>query len=140
MARRSPMNARYQKNTGPAGKTRRSASAAKPKREAGGQAPAPAKKKGERPSFREALRGGPSTPEMKKWRRVWAVLIAVAFATALIAAFVPFVKTNRPLAMALIVIYLICLGGAFYVDLRIIRKLRAQATADAKAADKSKKK
>ncbi len=124
MARRSPLNPRYQKNTGPAGKTRRSASSAKPKREAGGHAPAPKKAK---PTLREALRGGPSTPEMKRWRQIWWGAIGAAFVVALLAAFVPAVKNNRVLLLAATVAYLVFLGGAVYIDLGIIRKLRREA-------------
>lgn len=132
MARRSPLNPRYQKDTGPAGKTRRSAAAAKPKREAGGRgeaAPAP-KKSGS--SFRDAVRSVPSTPEMKRWRRIWWALIGLALVALLPSLFIPAVRADRTLSTILLAIYVIFLGGAFYIDLGIIRKLRARATAEAK--------
>ena len=137
MARRSPLNARYQKNTGPAGKTRRSASAAKPKREAGGQAPATAKKKADRPSLRQAFASQPQTPEMKQWRRVWWILIVGAFALAITAGFVPFVQQQPVLRIGVMVAYLVALGGALYIDLGVIRKMRAKADASGKS-DKKK--
>lgn len=137
MARRSPMNPRYQKNTGPAGHTRRSASAARPKREAGASAPASPKKKTERPSLREAFTAQ-QTPEMKKWRRVWWVLIVLAFAFALIAGFVKPVQQIPAVRIAVMAAYLAALGAALYVDLGIIRKMRNKAAADAKGAKKEK--
>ena len=140
MARRSPLNARYQKDTGPAGKTRRSASSAKPKREAGESgSPAPRKKKSStRPTLREAFAGQPSTPEMKKWRTLWWVLIVVAFVLAIVAALVPYFREQPALRLGLMVAYVIALGAALYIDFSIIRKLRAKAVADGKAADKKR--
>lgn len=71
MARRSPMNARYQKNTGPSGKTRKSAAAAKPKRASSG---APEKGKSSA-TKRTPLVINPPTEEFRYWRRVWWILL-----------------------------------------------------------------
>ncbi len=135
MARRSAMNARYQKNTAPAGKTRRSASAAKPKREAGTQgASSKAKTKAKRPGLRKAMASVPSTPEMKRWRWVWIGLIVLALIIAALMAFVPAVRSKYLYAGS--VLYVAALGGAVYVDFAIIRKLRLAAVAAQKAAKK----
>lgn len=135
MARRSAMNARYQKNTAPAGKTRRSASAAKPKREAGTQgASSKAKAKAKRPGFRKAMASVPSTPEMRRWRWVWIGLIVLALIIAALMAFVPAVRSKYLYAGS--VLYVAALGGAVYVDFTIIRKLRLAAVAAQKAAKK----
>jgi hypothetical protein len=135
MSRRSPMNERYQKNTSPAGKTRRSASSAKPKREAGGQSPAPKKSK-PRPRLRDSLSSGPSTPEIQRWRRIWWIGIGLALVTALVAWLVPAVRYNRALSAASIALYLVFLGGAVYIDMFVIRKLRKQAQDAARAKGK----
>lgn len=137
MARRSAMNARYQKNTAPAGKTRRSASAAKPKREAGTQgasSKAKSKSKAKRPGLRQAMASVPSTPEMKRWRWVWIGLIVLALIIAALMAFVPAVRSKYLYAGS--VLYVAALGGAVYVDFAIIRKLRLAAVAAQKAAKK----
>jgi hypothetical protein len=85
MARRSVSNDRYRVEQ--KGKTRKSASAAKPKREAGVAAgTTPAKKKPEkkgatrwgRGPARDPIPQMPSTPEMKTLRRYWWVLIGAA--------------------------------------------------------------
>lgn len=139
MARRSAMNARYQKNTAPAGKTRRSASAAKPKREAGTQgasSKAKAKSKAKRPGLRQAMASVPSTPEMRRWRWVWIGLIVLALIIAALMAFVPALRSNRTYLYAGSVLYVAALGGAVYVDFAIIRKLRLAAVAAQKAAKK----
>ena len=137
MARRSAMNARYQKNTAPAGKTRRSASAAKPKREAGTHgASSKAKAKSKRPGLRKAMASVPSTPEMKRWRWVWIGLIVLALIIAALMAFVPALRSNRTYLYAGSVLYVAALGGAVYVDFTIIRKLRLAAVAAQKAAKK----
>lgn len=71
MARRSPMNARYQKNTGPAGKTRKSAAAAKPKRASSGTA----EKSKSTSTKRAPLAINPPTEEFRYWRRIWWILL-----------------------------------------------------------------
>ena len=132
MARRSPLNPRYQKDTGPAGKTRRSAAAVKPKREAGGRAPAAPASRKPRSSFREAIRNTPSTPEMKRWRRLWWVAVLLAFVVALATAFLPQIRANRALVIAFTVVYLASLSAALYIDIGVIRKLRGKAQTGAK--------
>ena len=83
MARRNPMNERYGKHTAPAGKTRKSAASAKPKR-AIADAPSAKKRPAPAASKRSRIVMNPSTPEFKKWRRVlWAFLIlAMVVSTA----------------------------------------------------------
>ena len=71
MARRSPLNPRYQKHTSPSGKTRKSAAAAKPKRE-GGAAPASPKSGSAK---RAPLVINPPTEEFRYWRRIWWILL-----------------------------------------------------------------
>jgi Flp pilus assembly protein TadB len=139
------MNPRYQKNTAPAGKTKRSASAAKPKREAGAQTGSTSVKKSsatkpaQRQSLREAWRSMPSSPEMKRWRRIWLALIAAALLVAVVVGFVPGIRDNRTALMAGTVVYVITLGAAVYIDFAVIRPLRNKAVAEQKAAEKKGK-
>jgi len=98
MARRSPLNPRYQKNTGPAGKTRRSSSAMKPKREVGastssGGAKKPAPKRG------QAINRDVS-PEMRLWQRVNYGLMALVIIGAAGYWFFAQQLHNRGLAQA----------------------------------------
>ncbi len=72
------MNQRYQKQGLPAGKTRRSAASAKPKRSVG---TAPVKAKSSKPaSAKQSYVMHPPTPEYTLWRRIWWVLLGVAIA------------------------------------------------------------
>ena len=81
MARRSPNNARYQKYTGPEGKTRKSAAAAKPKKR---RAPGQVERRRSRRSSsksrsaprRSAMRN-PDTPEFNACRRSWWIALGV---------------------------------------------------------------
>lgn len=73
MARRSPTNARYQKFQEPAGKTRKSAAAAKPSRKSAD--PSAAKAKSGSSAKRGAARMDPQTPEFKALRTRWWMLL-----------------------------------------------------------------
>ena len=79
------MNARYQKNTLPAGKTRKSAAASTPSRKGGGAATSSSS--GTKKPARGAVQIDPQTPEFKQYRRWWWIslmtgmaLVAVSFA------------------------------------------------------------
>jgi hypothetical protein len=130
------MNARYQKDTGPSGKTRRSASAAKPKREVGGQAPVPAKKKTERPRVRDAFKPVvPDTDEIKRWARTRWWLIGAAVVVALFALS-PVARTNSIVTYATFIVYALLLGGGILIDIMKIRPLREAEKARLKAEKK----
>ena len=128
------------------GKTRKSASSAKPKREAGvstSAVPAKAAAKGVQRRWwqagggaRQPLPSAPSTPEMKKLRRIWWGLMVAAVLTAL--AMVPASgMKNRALDYALIAFYVIVLGSALYLEFGPLRKARQAAVASAKKGAKS---
>lgn len=130
------MNARYQKDTGPAGKTRRSASAAKPKREVGGQAVAPAKKKADRPRMRDALKPVvPDTEEIKRWARTRWWLIGAAVVAALFAL-TPIARVNSIVTYATFIVYALLLGAGILIDVAKIRPLREAEKARLKAEKK----
>jgi hypothetical protein len=138
MARRSVSNDRYRVEQ--KGKTRKSASAAKPKREAGVAAgTTPAKKKSAkkgavrwgRGPARDPLPQVPSTPQMKELRRYWWVLIGVAILLAV--AMIPISKMkNTTLDSVLFGVYAAALAGALYLEFGPLRKARLAAIAEAK--------
>jgi hypothetical protein len=75
VARRSPTNARYQKFQEPAGKTRKSAAAAKPSRKAAGAPASSSKSKSGSSASRSAGRLDPQTPEFRRLRTMWWSLL-----------------------------------------------------------------
>ncbi|MCL2438642.1 MAG: hypothetical protein FWE48_00125 [Coriobacteriia bacterium] len=86
MARRSPMNNRYQKGTEPKGVTRKSAASAKPKRAIGEQNSSSktggkkaSGKKGDAKKRSSFLREMPDTPEYKQQRKIWWYCLGAAF-------------------------------------------------------------
>ncbi|GAB4291819.1 MAG: hypothetical protein Kow0067_18510 [Coriobacteriia bacterium] len=141
MSRRSASNDRYQRKDKKAGSTRRSASSAKPKRAAGSAAPSaskPAKKQPQKKSrFFQPL---PTTPEIKKWRRVWFVMIVIALAGFAVAMWAD--QTGQAPALRYIPLA-VEVGGvsaAIAIDIFVIRKLRKQALKDEMAGTSGKKK
>ena len=136
MARRSPMNERYQKQNAHSGSTRKSASSAKPKRSAGTYSSAAASKAPDKKkkSWSELV---PTTPEIKRWRRIWYVLLAIAVASFGLAYWGQHIE-NTLLSGVGFAVELVSVGVAIAIDLVIIRKLRAQAVKDQAAAKKGK--
>ena len=137
MARRSAMNDRYRVEQ--KGHTRKSASSAKPKREAGTTATTAKKPaKSAKPKLfgkgpaREPVGAIPSTPEMKKMRRYWWIAMGVAIVIAV--AMVPISKyKNSALDSALFGLYAVALSAALYLEFGPLRKMRREAVAAAKA-------
>lgn len=129
------MNERYQKQNAHAGKTRKSASSAKPKREAGTYSGSTAKKapvKKKKPTWSEMV---PSTPEIKKWRRIWYVLLIIAVAGFGVAYWGQRI-TNTTMATVGFIIELTAVGIAIAIDLVVIRKLRTEAIKERAAGGK----
>ncbi|GAV31892.1 hypothetical protein emb_1c0533 [Coriobacteriaceae bacterium EMTCatB1] len=121
MARRSPLNPRYQKHA-KVGSTKKSASSLKPKREAGSAPSAPSKPK-QPAEKKRALPALPTSPEIQRWRRIWWALFAVMIVTAAVS-YLPSLRHNataQRIGMAV-------LTGAFfpamYIELVVIRRLR----------------
>jgi hypothetical protein len=145
MARRSVTNDRYRVEQ--KGHTRKSASAAKPKREAGESAASStskkpvkkgAAKKGAtrwgRGAAREPLPTVPSTPQMKALRRYWWILIGTAIVLAV--AMIPIQQLkNQTLDSVLFGVYAAALGGALYLEFGPLRRARKAAIAEAKAKE-----
>jgi hypothetical protein len=149
MSRRSVGNDRYRVER--SGKTRKSASAAKPKREAGAAASDSAKKKPKKAgkkSLTQTLFGKGEartpvprvepTPEMKIMRRWWWGLMGAAIIIAV--AMVPVSKmNNKTVDSVLFGVYAAALGGALYLEFGPLRKARLAAIDAAKTGGKSKK-
>jgi hypothetical protein len=115
------MNERYQRNTAPAGKTRKSAAAAKPKRDAGtaGKSKSAAKK-------RSAFLGDPKTEEFRQLRKVWWILlIASLVITASSIAVQEFTEYSK-LASGLLGLGYTLIFWAVFLDFFKIRKLRKE--------------
>ncbi|MFA5844831.1 MAG: hypothetical protein WC971_08405 [Coriobacteriia bacterium] len=133
MARRSPFNARYTEPGKKGGSTRKSASSMKPKRAAGevaGRKSATAK-----PAVKRKPWQLPSSPEIKKWRRVWWVFMGVAILSAA-SILVPPVKGSTDLQRISLAIEVSGLAAALYIDFAIVRKLRKELIAGAKSGKK----
>jgi hypothetical protein len=145
MARRSVGNDRYRVEQ--KGHTRKSASAAKPKRGAGVAAgsdsakkKAPAKKTAAGKTTPRWGRGpsraaGPrfeSTPQIKQLRRYWWILIGVALALAVAMLFTNSLG-NKALDSALLGLYAAALCGSLYLEFGPLRKARLAAIAEARA-------
>ena len=127
MARRSAMNERYQKNSLPPGKTRKSAAAAKPKRTASsGSTTSSSSSKGSSAKKREPLVMHPDTPEYKKWRRIWWACLVVAIVLSTVSWFVlRGGDANRTAGMVVLGAAYAAIAAALVVDWTRLRKIRA---------------
>jgi hypothetical protein len=133
MAQRSPYNDRYKVDQ--KGKTRKSASSAKPKRAVADLTPAetakkPVKKKGlfgrTQAASRPAAPALQPTPRMKQLRLIWWVLWVVALADALGILYLQRAGASyasfAPYGWG---IWFVAMAGAFYLEFIPIRKERA---------------
>jgi hypothetical protein len=143
VARRSPLNARYQKYTEPAGKTRKSAAAAKPARKSAEPAPAGASKsKGS--SARGPVRVDPQTPEFKRIRRIWwgSLIVGVVLVTAswALRSYAQAFAYASTVANVTLVLAYACIAFALYLDFAKMRPMRQAAkSGGGKAASSAKK-
>jgi hypothetical protein len=152
MSQRSPYNDRYKVEQ--KGKTRKSASAAKPKRAVADLTPAEgpvgkasSKRRWWQPnptSSSSNTQAIPVTPQMRKLRRLWWIMWGASLALAVVilllqqaarsnAAFSPFVI---PAWAA----WLGCMAVAFYLEFVPLRKARLAAVEAARSGDKGGKK
>jgi len=139
MARRSPTNERYQKSTAPAGKTRRSAASAKPKR-SGESDSAPVKSTGSAKSKPGPTRAGfsahPPTDEYRKIRRVWWVFMGTAVVLSTASWWIWRQPVDRNIGTAVLALAYASIGVAIWIDWTKMRPMRQQW---AKEQSKSKK-
>lgn len=143
LARRNPLNERYQKDTAPAGKTRRSAASAKPKRSSASPAPkpSPSSARGVRkpPPKRQPIVLNPPTAEFARWRRIWWGLLLGATLFTLVSVGIRAWLQQTLLANILLAIGYGGIFAALYVDLTKLRALRRDWMESQKAAASGKK-
>jgi uncharacterized membrane protein len=153
MSQRSPYNDRNKVDQ--KGKTRKSASSAKPKRAVADLTPAdsPKKPKAKQKSSawgraKAAWKSDSTTvaaaiegaPRMKQLRRTWWMLWGGALAIAVGILVLQQLKFNNPAIMAVAwALWLAAMGGAFYIEFVPIRKEREALLAASKAGGKPKK-
>lgn len=175
MTQRNFQNARNQ-GDGPKGKSKKSASSAKLKSKAGASVYAPSKevkakrakdaakakkgqpvdKKGVDPLEQQRRRERAMVsmmrdlPEYKRWRRIWWVVMIVAF-VIIILTWVPnmlissgmlstdFQETAAQVSSIGFIVALVALAAAFYIDLRKIRKIQKAQEAKARNLTKSER-
>ncbi len=134
MARRAPNNPRYQKYTGPEGKTRKSAAAAKPKKASSSSSkPSGGKSSsGSKPKSRSsaiAMRN-PETPEFKAYRRQWWIALVIGLVLTAVSyglqryVTAPWARSGQAITLGLAYAAIIY---AFYIDWTKMRPLRKEA-------------
>jgi len=141
MARRAPNNPRYQKYTGPEGKTRKSAAAAKPKNASSGSGSKSSSKKsssGNKSTSKTsalAMRN-PDTAEFKAYRRQWWIGLIVGLALTAVSwalqvyVTAPWARTAQAVTLGMAYA---SIGFAFYIDWKKMRPLRKEAYEAAKS-------
>jgi hypothetical protein len=129
MSQRSYTNDRYRKDA-KIGSTRKSASKAKPIRKQGSvESATPAGKPKKTKDPNKDFAGLPTSPEIKKWRRVWWALLLGGLALISVAALVPGLRENNTVQSAVFALVLGASVTALFIDLRIIRKLQKELIA-----------
>lgn len=124
MARRSAQNPRYRKDA-QVGSTRRSASSAKPKREAGEAGSSGGKASGSKGSSakgKPSVPFEPDTPEFKRWRKIWLGLLLGAVVFSVGAWF----GKETPAGSIGLVLAYAALFGALWIDFTKIRRMRKE--------------
>jgi hypothetical protein len=145
MATRSPYNDRYKVDQ--KGKTRRSASSAKPKRGIADMTPASSSKKvaakkkwwSAPPAANRAPVIEP-TPEMKKLRKIWWGLWGASLAIAFII--IPLNQPTNPLSRYVSIawgLWAAAMAGAFYLEFGPLRKARLKAMETVRSGSKAGK-
>ena len=128
MARRSAGNDRYRIEQ--KGQTRKSAGSLKPKREKGTVDTSMPKKstteKRKQPPQKKKYVPIPSTPEIKKWRKVWWVAIVIALLSFGVA-YLGEQQDNQVMRTVGLSIELAGVLVAINIDIFVIRRLRKEA-------------
>lgn len=125
MARRSPLNPRYGKHTAPAGKTRKSAASMKPKRSGSDRAGRDAKRPESSASKRPAMIVHPPTPEYRRWRLVWWLLLGGAIVLSTLAWWLWRDTATRTIGNWVLAAGYACIFAAITIDwvkLRVMRR------------------
>lgn len=177
MTQRNFQNARNQ-GDGPKGKSKKSASSAKLKTKAGSSVYTPTKEaraKREKDAAKARARSGQPVekkasdpaeqmrrreramvsmmrdlPEYKFWRRIWWILMIIAFAAVILTWLPNFFVSNGTLPAEFqettgwisgvgLIFALVALAAAFYIDLRKIRKIQKAQEAKARNLTKTER-
>lgn len=138
MSQRSYSNDRYRKGA-TIGSTRKSAAKAKPVRKQGstsGSSTSKPKPKGS--DIEKDWSGLPTSPEIKKWRRIWWALLLGGLAMIGIVYLVPELRVSGPVQSGVSIVVLALSLIAVFIDLRVIRKLRNELIAQTSGKKKAK--
>ena len=150
MARRSPMNNRYQKGTTPKGAARKSAASAKPKRSAGETAKSGPIKKKQNKKKNTFLREMPTSAEYKHQRKTWWNCLGASFILLILSL----VLTSTPqvysairlttdqaqhVGLVMTAMAMVFVVTAWYIDLKKIRPMVRAFEAEKTAGKKDKK-
>lgn len=135
MTQRSYSNERYRKDA-KIGSTRKSAAKAKPVRKQGVATSSVEKPKAKKDAVEKDWAGLPTSPQIKKWRRIWWVLLVGGLALIGGTYAIPELRGNEDAARVVSLIVVVLSAAAVTIDLVVIRKLRKQLilAVDKKAA------
>ncbi|MHB1017004.1 MAG: hypothetical protein ACYC2X_03805 [Coriobacteriia bacterium] len=131
MSQRSYSNERYRKGAD-LGSTRKSAASAKPVRKQGTvetTKATPAKAKAKSDGVEKDWTGLPTSPEIKKWRSIWWVLLLGGIAAIAVGYLVPELRANEDAQRIIAVVVLAASMAAVTIDLVVIRRLRKELIA-----------
>ncbi len=128
MSQRSYSNERYRKGA-EVGSTRKSAASAKPVRKQGTvdvSKSSDSKSKPKQTGPEKDWAGLPTSPEIKKWRRVWWVLLLGGIAAVALGYLVPELRANDNAQRIIAMVVLAASMTAVTIDLVVIRRLRKE--------------
>lgn len=123
MSQRSYANDRNRKGAKP-GSTRKSASSAKPVRKQGSAVSSVPSAKPKKAEIEKDWSGLPTSPEIKKWRRVWWVLLLSGLGAIGVSYLVPELRTDETVLKIVSAVVLVLSVAAILIDLVVIRRLR----------------
>ena len=126
VSQRSHSNDRNRKDA-IVGSTRKSAASAKPIRKRGTVevTKASATKKA-KPGVEKDWAGLPTSPEIKKWRRIWWVLLLGGIGAVVLGYVEPTLQASESAQWIIVMLVLVASMTAVAIDLVIIRRLRKQ--------------
>ncbi|MBN1192818.1 MAG: hypothetical protein JXA36_03895 [Coriobacteriia bacterium] len=125
MSQRSYGNDRNRKGA-KVGSTRKSAARAKPVRKQGTVEASTSSAKPKKAGQDKDWSGLPTSPEIKKWRRVWWVLLLGGMGAIAISYVVPELRNNDAVLRAVSGAVIVLSVAAVTIDLVVIRKLRKE--------------
>lgn len=125
MSQRNYANDRYRKDA-KVGSTRKSAAKAKPVRKQGSVASGGSTAKPKKAEVEKDWSGLPTSPEIKKWRKVWWALLLGGLALIGGSYVLPGVSGNEETLKLISLVVLALSAAAVYLDLVVIRRLRKQ--------------